>query len=192
MEANTIVTIIIVSVGIVYLIVLYNGLVSLKHAVAKHLANIDVLLKQRHEELPKLVETCRQYMAYEKVTLERVIRARNRVAEAQNSRDLRALGKAESQLRQDLGQLFALAEGYPVLRASEGFQRLQTRITELENSIADRREVYNEAVNNNNVRIEQFPDVIVAYLFGFGSFEMLEFSAETLRDVDVRALFSGA
>ena len=131
-------------------------------------------------------------MAYEKVTLERVIRARNRVAEAQNSRDLRALGKAESQLRQDLGQLFALAEGYPVLRASEGFQRLQTRITELENSIADRREVYNEAVNNNNVRIEQFPDVIVAYLFGFGSFEMLEFSAETLRDVDVRALFSGA
>ena len=192
MEANTIVTIIIVSVGIVYLIVLYNGLVSLKHAVAKHLANIDVLLKQRHEELPKLVETCRQYMAYEKVTLERVIRARNRVAEAQNSRDLRALGKAESQLRQDLGQLFALAEGYPVLRASEGFQRLQTRITDLENSIADRREVYNEAVNNNNVRIEQFPDVIVAYLFGFGSFEMLEFSAETLRDVDVRALFSGA
>ena len=191
MEANTIAAVAVLSVCVVYLIVLYNGLVSLKHAVAKHLANIDVLLKQRHEELPKLIDTCRQYMTYEESTLERVIGARNQVARAQARGDLRDLGKAESQLRQGLGQLFALAEGYPVLQASESFQRLQNRISELESTIADRREVYNEAVNNNNVRIDQFPDIVVARLCGFGSFEMLEFSADEVRDVDVKALFSG-
>ena len=92
-----------------YAVVLYNGLVRLKHAVGKAWANIDVLLKQRHDELPKLVEACK-HMQHERATLERVIAARNAVASARERADVNALGKAESGLRAGLGQLFALAE----------------------------------------------------------------------------------
>jgi LemA protein len=101
-----------------------------------------------------------------------------------------ALGPAESELRIGLGNLFAVAEAYPQLKANETFQHLQTRISGLENSIADRREFYNEAVNNNNVRIEQFPDLVVARFFGFRGAELLEFGDEEKKDVDLKALFS--
>jgi len=173
----------------VYAVVLYNNLVSLKHGVSKAWANIDVLLKQRHDELPKLVETCKQYMGYEQETLERVMRARAAVQSARESGDVGALGQAESQLRLGLGNLFAVAEAYPDLKANETFLHLQSRITGLENSIADRREFYNEAVNNNNVRIEQFPDVIIANFFSFKAAELLEFSEQEKADVDMKALF---
>lgn len=174
----------------VYAVTVYNGLVSLKHNVSRNLANIDVLLKQRHDELPKLIETCKQYMGYEKETLERVIKARNSVASAQASGDIGALGKAETMMRAGLGQLFALAENYPELKADQTFKHLQQRISGLENGIADRRELYNESVNNNNIRIEQFPDVIIARLFAFGARELLEFSEQELEDVNVKALFN--
>lgn len=179
-----------VVIAVIYAITLYNGLVSLKHAVAKHLANIDVLLKQRHDELPKLVETCKQYMGYEQQTLENVIAARNRVAQAQSNGNIKALGQAETGLRAGLGQLFALAENYPELKADQSFNHLQQRITGLENAIADRREIYNEAVNNNNVRIEQFPDTLIASVFKFKRFELLEFSEQQTADVDVKSLFN--
>ncbi|MBU3056526.1 MULTISPECIES: LemA family protein [Pseudomonas] len=172
-----------------YAVILYNALVRLKHGVSKAWANIDVLLKQRHEELPKLVETCKQYMQYEQTTLEKVISARNAVASAREKGDVGALGKAETGLRAGLGQLFALAENYPQLKANDSFQHLQQRITGLENGIADRRELYNEAVNLNNVRIEQFPDVIIANLFGFKAAELLQFSEAEKADVNIKALF---
>ena len=180
----------VVAVALVYTIVLYNGLVSLKHSVSKNLANIDVLLKQRHDELPKLIETCKQYMGYEQETLQRITQARSSVASAQARGDVRELGKAETMMRAGLGQLFALAENYPELKADETFRHLQQRISGLESSIADRREFYNESVNNNNVRIEQFPDVIIARLFHFQAFDLLEFSERELQDVDVKALFN--
>ena len=140
--------------AVAYAVGLYNGLVRLKHGVGKAWANIDVLLRQRHEELPKLVETCKQYMQHERATLERVIAARNAVASARERHDMQALGQAESGLRAGLGKLFALAENYPQLKADESFRHLQQRISALESGIADRRELYNEAVNLNNVRIE--------------------------------------
>lgn len=174
---------------LLYFIVVYNQLVNLKHAVAKAWANIDVLLKQRHDELPKLVETCKQYMKHERETLEQVMRARAGVSQARESSNMPALGAAESQLRVGLAHLFAVAESYPNLKADESFLNLQTRITGLENAIADRREYYNESVNNNNVRIEQFPDLIVARLMAFKPFDLLEFSEEEKRDVDIKALF---
>lgn len=173
-----------------YAVIIYNNLVRLKHGISKAWANIDVLLKQRHDELPKLVETCKQYMQYEQDTLERVMRARSAVASAREQGDVGALGGAETELRLGLGNLFAVAEAYPELKANESFRHLQQRITGLENSIADRREYYNEAVNNNNVRIEQFPDVLLARRFGFGPAELLEFSEEQKRDVDLNALFA--
>lgn len=176
---------------VVYVILIYNRLVSLKHGVSKAWSNIDVLLKQRHDELPKLVEVCKQYMAYEQETLQRVMQARARVAQAREGTDLPALGAAETQLRLGLGNLFAVAEAYPDLKANTTFIHLQQRVTALENSIADRREFYNESVNLNNVRIEQFPDVIIARQFGFKPFELLEFSDTEKTDVPLKELFSG-
>jgi LemA protein len=175
--------------ALVYGVMIYNQLVSLKHGVSKAWSNIDVLLKQRHDELPKLVETCKQYMQYEQKTLEQVMQARAAVSDARESHNIGALGAAEGQLRLGLGNLFAVAEAYPDLKANETFQHLQSRISGLENSIADRREFYNESVNNNNVRIEQFPDVIVARLFNFPTAELLEFEEEEKKDVDIKELF---
>lgn len=187
---GTIVILGIILLAVVYIIVLYNGLVSLKHHVTKSLANIDALLKQRHDELPKLIETCKQYMKHEQETLEKVIQARGSVASAQSSGNMKALGQAESMMRTGLGQLFALAENYPEIKADESFNHLQTRISGLENSITDRREVYNESVNNNNVRIEQFPDVLIARFFNFKPFDLLKFDKKELEDVEVKSLFN--
>lgn len=174
---------------VIYTILIYNSLVTIKHNVKKAWANIDVLLKQRHDELPKLVETCRQYMKFEQDTLEKVIKARSRVHDAREKQDMGALGMAETDLRRTLGQIFALAESYPELKTNESFQQLQGRITGLENAIADRREFYNESVNINNIRIEQFPDSIIAGLFAFKPRQLLEFAASETKDVDVKSLF---
>ena len=175
---------------VVYAITIYNNLVNLKHAVDKAWSNIDVLLKQRHDELPKLIATCKEYMRHEQETLEKVTQARSAVSSAREKSDIGALGVAETQLRVGLGSLFALAEAYPELKANQNFATLQDRIVALENSIADRREFYNDTVNNNNVRIEQFPDIIVASLLKFGPRDLLEFSDEEKKDVDVGALFN--
>lgn len=173
-----------------YGVTLYNNLVALKHRVTQAWANIDVLLKQRHDELPKLVETCKQYMGYEQETLEKVISARNNVSAAAQSQDIEGLGIAETVLRGTLGKLFALTEDYPDLKANESFQHLQARISKLENGIADRRELYNDSVNQNNIRIEQFPDVLIANFFKFGAHDLLEFSEEEKADVDIKGLFN--
>ena len=174
---------------LIYAVFLYNGLVQIKHNVSKAWSNIDVLLKQRHDELPKLVEACKQYKQFEQATLQRVTDARGRVASASQAGDVRALGAAEGALRAGLGQIFAVAEAYPELRANENFSQLMARITGLEEAIADRREFYNECVNINNARIEQFPENFIADLFGFLPRHLLTFNDEELRDVDVKALF---
>lgn len=174
---------------LIYVGFIYNQLVSLKHHVAKAWANIEVLLKQRHEELPKLVEVCRQYLRYEQDTLTAVMEARAKIAGARERRDLKSLGQAETELQTGLNRLFAVAEAYPELRANERFQHLEARITGLESAIADRREFYNETVNQNNVRIEQLPDALIARLFSFQPFELLKFSKAETQDVNLKALF---
>ncbi len=181
----------IIAVVVVYAVVVFNHLVTIKHNVKKAWSNIDVLLKQRHEELPKLVETCRQYMQFEQQTLGKVMQARTAVSQAQAQGDIGALGMAETEMRLGLGNLFAVAEAYPELKANESFQHLQQRISGLENAIADRREFYNESVNINNIQIEQFPDLIIAGLFRFKTFELLEFNEAETADVDIRTLFQG-
>ena len=189
MSTNSTLLIGAMAVVVIYAITLYNGLVAIKHAVAKAWANIDVLLKQRHDELPKLVEVCKQYKQFEQETLQRVIEARAGVQEARTTQNVGALGEAENALRQSVGKIFALAEAYPELKANENFMQLQQRITGLENGIADRRELYNDAVNINNVHVEQFPDALVARLFNFGSKPLLEFSSAEKSDVDLKSLF---
>jgi len=174
---------------VVYTIMIYNNLVQIKHNVTKAWANIDVLLRQRHDELPKLIETCKQYMKFEQDTLTRVMEARAKVFSAREAQNIPQLGQAEGALRATLGNLFALAEAYPDLKTNQTFQQLQTRISSLENAIADRREFYNESVNVNNVRIEQFPDSLIAGMFQFKAAQLLEFQAEEKADVDVKKLF---
>jgi LemA protein len=173
----------------VYLIGIYNGLVGLRENVKTAWANIDVLLKQRHDELPKLVETCKRYMQFEQETLEKVMRARTSVSQASISGNVAAVGAAEQQLRAGVGRLFAVAESYPQLKSDETFKQLQGRITALEESIADRRELYNDQVNLNNIRVKVFPDVVIAQKFGFLPAQLLEFTNEEKRDVEVGALF---
>lgn len=190
MDWGNIVVLGVLAALVLYAIILYNQLVTLKHNVDKAWANIDVLLKQRHDELPKLVDTCKQYMQYEQQTLERVMRARAEVSSARERGDVAALGPAETELRMGLGNLFAVAEDYPELKANESFKHLQGRISGLENAIADRREFYNASANQNNIRIEQFPDVLIARSLNFPARDLLEFDAEEVRDVNMNALFN--
>jgi LemA protein len=191
MLAMTVIVLGLLALALIYAIVIYNNLVRIKHNVSLAWSNIDVLLRQRHDELPKLVETCKQYKEFEQATLERVTQARGMVQQARERGDVQALGLAETALRGVLGQLFAVVEAYPNLKADQHFSQLLQRITGLENAIADRRELYNDSVNINNVAIEQFPDTLVAGMFRFRRAQLLQFSAEEKRDVDVKALFGG-
>jgi LemA protein len=142
-----------------YALTIYNGLVSLKNNIARSWANIDVLLKQRHDELPKLVATCEGYMQHERAVFQQLGEARSGLMKA---RTIPEKAQAESALTQALGQFFAIAEAYPDLKANQGFLALQNRISELENQIADRREYYNDVVATFNTRLEQIPDRYVA------------------------------
>ena len=178
--------------GVVLLIVLwlvtaYNGLIGLRNRVDNAWAQVEVQLKRRYDLIPNLVETVKGYAAHEQQTFERVIAARNAAQSAQGPAEQ---AQAENLLTGALRQLFALAEAYPELKTNETFLHLQTRITGLENSIADRREFYNDSVNVNNVRVEQFPDTLVARLFGFGQFSLLRFATEEKQDVNLKQLFN--
>lgn len=174
---------------LLYAVLIFNSLVNLKNSVKQAWSNIEVLLKQRHDELPKLVETCRQYMQFEQATLEKVMAARASQQQARARTDVAGVGAAEGAVRSGLGSIVATAEAYPELRSSQPLQQLLTRITGLEASISDRRELYNEFVNIYNVRIDQFPNLLLARPFGFAPATLLQFSAEETADVDLRALF---
>ena len=174
----------------IYLVLMFNALVSVRNNVARAWANIDVLLKQRHDEIPRLVEVCRQYKQFEQETLVRVAQARQQVAVAREAMNMAALGPAEAALRAGTARVFALAEGYPALKANDNFMQLQQRITGLENAIADRREFYNDSVNVNNTRVAQFPEVLFARLFGFREARLLHFDSHERAPVDLKSLLA--
>jgi len=144
---------------VVYVVTIYNGLVTLKNDIAEAWSNIDILLKQRHDELAKLLDVCKGYMNFERDTLQKVTQARTQ-SQAAVSVDQKA--QADQSLTAAVRGLFAVAENYPQLKANDNFTQLETRITDLENSIADRREFYNDSVNTFNIRIQQMPDTVIA------------------------------
>ena len=164
-------------------VTLYNGLVSLRNNIRRSWSNIDVLLKQRHDELPKLVQTCQGYMQHEQHVFDRLSEARASLAQA---RTLSERAGAEHQIGQALGQLFAVAENYPDLKANQSFLQLQTRISDLENQIADRREFYNDTVTTFNTRIQQIPDKFVADWLSYRPAELFTVSAEDRQDVEIK------
>jgi LemA protein len=143
----------------IYTVILYNGLVRLRNENDRAWANIDVLLKQRHDEIPNLVETVKGYMQHEQQTLLAVTQAR---AASMNAASITQKAVADFKMASALRGLFAVAENYPQLKANENFLKLQSRISELEERIADRREFFNDDVNSYNTRIGQIPDVFVA------------------------------
>jgi len=167
---------------ILYATAIYNGLITVKNNVNKSWSNIDVLLKQRYDELPKLVKVCERYMKHESETLEKVIRARSMMGDACTMGER---GKAEGMLTEALKSLFAVSENYPELKADKRFAQLQTRITELENEIADRREFFNESVNIYNIRIEKLPDVFVARFLSYQPKELWQINPEEREDAAI-------
>lgn len=166
----------------VYAAGLYNTLVRLSNNIDKAWSNIDVILKQRHDELPKLVQVCNSYMTHERETLERVTNARSAYGRSTSVDDK---AKAENQLTSALGHLFAVAEQYPDLKANQEFLNVQQRISALENTIADRREFYNDSVNLYNIRIEQIPAVWVAQQVGYRARPLLAVAQSDRRDVEL-------
>jgi LemA protein len=171
------------AVGVlVYSIMLYNELVRLRNDNDRAWANIDVLLKQRHDEIPNLVETVKGYMQHEQQTLLAVTQAR---AASMNAASIGQKALADAKMTGALRGLFAVAENYPELRANENFLKLQTRISELEERIADRREFFNDDVNTYNTRIGQIPYVFVASFMGLKHRDMFQVSDQDRRTVEV-------
>lgn len=160
------------------IISLYNRLVMLRHGVDKAFANIDVLLKQRVDELPELVKVVNASVAYEQDTLTRLTELRTAFLNCQGQDEKVALS---NQMNGALKQLFAVAENYPELRASRAFSQLQRRISELEDQIADRREFFNESVTLYNVGISEFPNVILARVLNYSPRSLLLITAEETR-----------
>ena len=176
--------VILVVIGVVaYFVTIYNSLVRLRNDIDKAWSNIDVLLKQRHDELPKLIETCRGYMEYEQQTLRLVTEARSAYQKASTVPEK---AQADNVLTGALKTLFAVAENYPDLKANGNFVQLQNRITDLEEKIADRREFFNDDVNTYNIRIQEIPDVAVAGLMHLERKDLFKVAEEDRRDVEVK------
>ena len=165
-----------------YFLSLYNGLVELKNNIGRSWANVDVLLKQRHDEIPKLVKTCEAYMQHERAVFDKLSEARGAIAQA---RTVGQRADAENQMTRALGQFFAVAENYPDLKANQGFTALQQRISELENQIADRREFYNDTVTIFNTRIQQIPDVWVASGMNLQNAELFKIDERDRQDAEI-------
>lgn len=183
--------IIAISIGIiatvfgVYTVVIYNGLVRSKNNITKSWANIDVLLKQRSDELPKLMDSVKGYMEYEKELMANLTNARTMFL---NAKTIPEKIQSDNMITGALKSLFAVAENYPNLKANESFLQLQNRISGIENELADRREFYNDTANEYNIRIQSFPDMYIARTFGFKQPQTM-FKVEDKEKDDVKIKF---
>jgi LemA protein len=176
------VLIIIVIAVIMYFVGLYNKLVAFKNNIDRSFSNINVLLKQRHDELPKLIETCKGYMQYEQKTLQAVTEARTAFMRAGTPAEK---AQADNMVSGALKTLFAVAEKYPDLKANTNFMQLQGRITELETKIAAQRGAYNEDVNAFNIRIAQIPANLIAGFMGLQPHALFQVAEADREDVKV-------
>lgn len=172
----------VVAIFIGWFVGIYNSLVRLKNNIKKAWSNIDVLLKQRHDELSKLLDTVKGYMKYEERVLKEVTAARTAFLNAGSVADK---AQASNMMAGALKSLFAVAENYPELKANTNFIQFQGRISELENQIADRREFYNDSVNTFNIRIEQIPDVIIARMLGYTPKELFVVAESDKQDIKI-------
>jgi len=166
--------------GISYIVAIYNGLVMAKNNVDKAFNNIDVLLQQRHDELPKLVDTVKGYIKHEQGLLKDIVNLRMRYKEAKGVDEKIGI---ENTLNGLLSRLNVLVEQYPDLKAIESFNHLQMRVSGLEDEIADRRELFNDSINIYNIRIERFPEVLFARPLNYQRMAYLVVPEEKKQDV---------
>jgi len=182
--------VVLVVIGIVgYVVSLYNSLVQVKNNVDQSWANIDVVLKQRADELGKLIDSVKAYMGYERDLLTRLTTLRAQVAGGGGPSESRL--DAEREIGTTISRLLVVSENYPDLKSSGNFLELQHRISGLEEQIAHRREFYNDSVNINNVRMEQFPDALLAPMAGLQRRPLFQATADERADVDVGARLKG-
>src|SRR4051795_13607942 len=177
-----IIVIVVIVLLIVFLISLYNGMIRARNKVDEAWSGIDVQLKRRHDLIPNLVETVKGYAAHERETFQAVTDARTKAMSASGPAQA---GAAEGALSSALGRLFAVAEAYPQLRASENFQQLQGELTNTEDQIAGARRIYNGNVQDFNTKIQTFPATLFAGMFGFSKREFFEIETPADRDVPV-------
>jgi LemA protein len=166
----------------VYLVIIYNGLVKARQMAEEAWSGIDVQLKRRADLIPNLIETVKGYAAHEKGTFEEVVRLRNQ-AQAVPTGDVAGRAQAEGMLSQALGKLFALAEAYPDLKANQNFSELQASLETIESEVQMSRRYYNGAARELNVKVETFPNNLVAGQFGFSKREYFEITNEADRAV---------
>jgi LemA protein len=167
---------------IVYFVGVHNNLIALKNDVDRSFADIDVILKQRHDELPKLVDTCKGYMQYEQKTLQAVTDARTAYMRATTPAEK---AQADGMVTGALKTLFAVAENYPDLKADANFMQLQGRITDLEEKIAAMRSRFNATANNFNIRIAQIPANFVAGFMGLQPHALFQVAEADREDVKI-------
>ncbi|HEX5960473.1 MAG TPA: LemA family protein [Rhodanobacteraceae bacterium] len=186
-----IIILIIIAIIVVYLIAIYNGLVTSRNAYQNAFAQIDVQLTRRHDLIPNLVETAKGYLAHERETLEAVTQARtaavNGLAAAKGKpgdpEAMKQLSGSENQLTQALGRLFAVSEAYPDLKANQNMMQLSEELTSTENRVAFARQAYNDSVMTYNNKVQMFPNTLVAGPFGFAPAEQLAIEDPAKREV---------
>jgi len=173
--------ILVVGVGIQ----IYNALLAINENVNKSWANIDVILKQRYDELPQLIKLCEQYVEYEAEMIEKIMSAREKMVQG---RDVKEKSAAFNEVTAGIKGLLAVGEAYPELKANANFLQIQTRLSGLEEILADRREFYNDSVTIFNTRIQQIPDVFIAGRLGYRRKQMFEVNSneKALPDLTIK------
>ncbi len=161
----------------------YNGLVSLRNQVDRAWANIEVILKQRFDLIPKLITICEQFTQYERSTIDKILAARKSYGNAGTVSDKI---KASAEMSQVLKRVFAIGEAYPELKSSEQFIEVQKALVSMESEIADRRELYNESVTNFNTRCVQFPDVLFAGMLNYHSLSLFHVNAAEIISPEIK------
>ena len=183
MNIVVIFVIVLIIIGIIsWFFTVYNGLIQVKENIKKSWANIDVLLMQRSDEIPKLIKVLKSFVKHEKKMFDNILDARTSYLGA-NSVSEKA--DADNRMSEALKSVFALSEAYPELGSNDNFLKLQERISGLENEIADRRELYNESVNNYNIRIQSLPDMFIANTLGLPQEEMFKVDENKKKDIDI-------
>jgi LemA protein len=165
---------------------IYNGLIAIRENVNKSWANIDVILKQRYDEIPQLIKICEQYVEFEQGMIDRVLQAREKMVRGESLSD-KAAGASE--LTAGLKGLLAVGESYPDLKSNTNFLQIQGRLSSLEENLADRREFYNDSVNVYNTRIQQFPDVFFAGALGMTRKELFKVEEAERKIPDLQIKF---
>ena len=160
----------------------YNGLIQVKENIKKSWANIDVLLMQRSDEIPKLIKVLKSFVKHEKKMFDNILDARTTYLGASSVSEK---ADADNRMSEALKSVFALSEAYPELGSNDNFLKLQERISGLENEIADRRELYNESVNNYNIRIQSLPDMFIANTLGLPQEVMFKVDENKKKDIDI-------